>query len=126
MRLRDPVRSRRIALTPMFKVLILFGKPVEEISFQRYFEESHCPIVKRIPRLETANFNWIAGSIEGDAPYYLIVELIFDAEEALQVGLNSKAGQAMAQDFTNFASGGVTILFCTSENAGGNLERNST
>jgi uncharacterized protein (TIGR02118 family) len=118
MRLRDPVRSRRIALPPMFKVLILFGKPVDEISFQRYFEESHCPIVKRIPRLETANFNWVAGSIEGDAPYYLVVELIFAAEEALQDGLNSEAGQAMAQDFTNFASGGVTILLCTSSDAG--------
>ena len=106
----------------MFKALILFGKPADETSFRRHFEDTHRSIVQRLPRLEAVHFNWVAGSIEGDAPYYLIVELNFSAEDALQDGLNSEAGQAMAQDFTNFASGGVTILFCTSENDGEKAE----
>jgi len=29
----------------------------------------------------------------------------------MRQGLNSQAGQAMAKDMSNFASGGITILF---------------
>ena len=106
----------------MFKVLILFGKPIDEMSFQRHFEDAHRSILKCLPKLEATNINWVMGSIGGDSPYCLIVELIFATEEALQDGLNSEVGQTMAHDFTNFASGGVTILFCTSENTGVRIE----
>ena len=44
-------------------------------------------------------------------PYHLISELGFASETAMQEGLNSDAGQAMAKDMANFASGGVTVLF---------------
>ncbi len=96
----------------MFKALILFGKPLDEISFRRHFEGEHRAIVHQLPQLKAANFNWVAGAIDGDAPFLLIVELVFDSEEALQEGLNSEVGQKMARDFNSFASGGVTILFC--------------
>ena len=56
--------------------------------------------------------NRVVDAAIGTAPYYLIVELQFPTEEAMQEGLNSTAGQSMARDFQAFASGGVTVLFC--------------
>ena len=46
-------------------------------------------------------------AVEGVSPYYLALELSFDSAQALQDSLNSDIGQAMAQDYKCFASGGV-------------------
>jgi hypothetical protein len=46
---------------------------------------------------------------------YLVVELEFSSEKMMRNGLNSELGQTMAKDFSNFASGGVTVLLCHSQ-----------
>ncbi len=94
----------------MYKVLILFGPPLDKAAFVQHFEETHRSILDGLPRLESIEVNWIAGSVTGELPIHLLVELLFPAEEALQDGLNSVAGQKMARDYPSFASGGVTIL----------------
>ncbi len=94
----------------MHKVLILFGPPVDQAAFARYFEETHRPILDGLPRVDAIEVNWIAGSVSGDVSVHLLVELLFATEAALQDGLNSVAGQKMARDYPSFASGGVTIL----------------
>ena len=43
-----------------------------------------------------------------------MVEMHFSSEEAMQAGLNSEAGQAMAKDLSKFASGGVMVVFAQS------------
>ncbi len=98
----------------MHKVLILFGPPVDQAAFARYFEETHRPILDGLPHLGGIEVNWVAGSVSGDLPVHLLVELLFPTEEALQDGLNSVAGQKMARDYPSFASGGVTILLSNS------------
>ena len=105
---------RAVAASAMCKVLILFGPPVDEAAFARYFEESHRPILNAVPHLGAIETNWVAGSVTGVLPVHLLVELIFPTEQALHDGLNSAAGQKMARDFPSFASGGVTILLSNS------------
>ena len=79
--------------------------------FDSYFTNSHSPLLHTVPGVERLVLNPIAGAAQGDPPYYLIVELQFASEAAMQEGLNSEAGQAMANDLSEFASGGVTVLF---------------
>ncbi len=111
-----PAQPRRaVTAHAMHKVLILFGPPVDQAVFARYFEETHRAILAGLPQLDAIEVNWVAGSVSGDLPVHLLVELLFPTEEALQDGLNSDAGQKMARDYPNFASGGVTILFSNSE-----------
>ncbi len=98
----------------MYKVLVLFGPPVDKAAFARYFEETHRPMLDSLPHSEAIEVNWIARLVTGNVPVHLLVELIFPTEEALQDGLNSAAGQKMARDYPNFASGGVTILLSNS------------
>ncbi len=98
----------------MHKVLILFGPPVDKAAFARYFEETHRPILDSLSGSEAIEVNWVAGSVAGELPVHLLVDLLFATEEALQDGLNSVAGQKMARDYPSFASGGVTILLSNS------------
>ncbi len=94
----------------MDKVLILFGPPVDDTAFARYFEEIHRPLLDRLPHLGAVEAPWVTGAVTGDLAVHLLVELGFASEPALRDGLNSGAGQEMARDYPSFASGGVTIL----------------
>ncbi len=98
----------------MHKVLILFGPPVDKPAFAQYFEETHRPLLDRLPHLGAVEANWVTGAVIGDVAVHLLVELGFPSEQALQDGLNSDAGQKMARDYPSFASGGVTILLSSS------------
>ena len=96
----------------MFSVLVLFGKPVDEGEFRDYFKQTHRPLISQLPNLKNSRANRVLGAVDGIASYYLTLELEFDSVEALQEGLNSDPGQAMAKDYQHFASGGVTVLIC--------------
>ena len=102
--------------TPV-KVLILFGKPVDEDLFGRHFESVHLKLLDDFEGLQQRSINYVAGSVTGDSPFHLLVELQFATEPDMQRALNSEAGQAMARDFTNFASGGVSVLLCRPDDA---------
>ena len=65
----------------------------------------------RLPNVKEVVTHRIAGAALGDALFHLVVDLRFSSEEAMQEGLNSEEGRAVAGDLANFASGGVTILF---------------
>jgi uncharacterized protein (TIGR02118 family) len=110
-----PVLPRRVGTAnAMDKVLILFGPPVDNAAFARYFDETHRPLLDRLPHLGAVETNWVTGAVTGDMAVHLLVELGFPSEQALQDGLNSAAGQKMARDYPSFASGGVTILLSSS------------
>ena len=110
-----PAPPRRVVTaSAMDKVLILFGPPVDAAAFARYFEETHRPLLDRLPHLGAVEAHWVTGAVTGDLAVHLLVELCFASEQALQDGLNSDAGQKMARDYPSFASGGVTILLSNS------------
>ncbi len=102
--------------TPV-KVLILFGKPVDEDLFGHHFESVHRKLLEDFEGLQRCAINYVAGAVTGESPFHLLVELQFATETEMQRALNSAAGQAMARDFTNFASGGVSVLLCRSDEA---------
>ncbi len=92
-------------------MLVLFGNPVDQDAFERSWAATHRSRLNELPNLERVVINRIAAAAHGKSPYYAIEELYFRSEEAMQAGLNSEAGQAMARELSEFASGGYTILF---------------
>ena len=95
----------------MIKVLVLSGTPEDEDSFYPHFRSTYLPLIEEVPGVEQLSTTRVAGTAMGESPFTLIVEPRFPSEEAMQQGLNSEAGQAMARDYPAFASGGVTVLF---------------
>ncbi len=54
-----PVQPRRaVTAGAMYKVLILFGPPVDKAAFGRYFEETHRPMLDSLPQSESVEVNW--------------------------------------------------------------------
>jgi len=98
----------------MVKVLILFGIPEDAGKFDEYFEATHRALLKALPGVHQLIINRVLGVATGDLPYHLIVEIHFQNEEQMQSTLNSEPGQAMARDYSKFATGGATVLFCQS------------
>ena len=101
----------------MAQVLALYNTPADPSAFDRYYQQTHIPIAKKIPWLRTYTVS--TGTVQalvGTAPY-LVATLQFDSMADLNAALASPEGQAAAADVQNFASGGVTLLICDSKAA---------
>ncbi|SRR5579884_913953 len=95
----------------MLKLTILYGHPSDPQAFERYYAETHMPLVAKIPgghRFEQAR---VLSTPDGSRPpYYRIFELWSDSQEQMQACLGSAEGQAAVADLPHFATGGVTLF----------------
>ena len=94
----------------MAQVLVLYNTPADLVAFDHYYQQTHIPIAKKIPKLRSYTVN--SGPVQalsGSAPY-LVAVLTFDSMADVQAALASPEGQAAAGDLPNFASGGATLL----------------
>ncbi len=95
----------------MFRLTVLYKHPKDLAAFDRYHEESHIPLAKKLPGLKgyVAVKPDVLNAKEA-SPVYVIVELYFEDREAFEEALASTEGQAAVSDVPNFASGGATFL----------------
>jgi len=100
----------------MVRITSLHGFPADPAQFDRYYREIHTPIVQRIPGVRNIRFGRVARTVDGEAaPYYLVSDVYFDDMAALENALASPEMQEAIADVPNFATGGVTIMFCEFE-----------
>ena len=95
----------------MVKGTALFGHPEDPDAFEEYHASTQVPLVEQIPKLQRFEAARIVATPDGsEPPHYRIGELYFEDVEQMQAGLGSEEGQAVTADFSNFATGGVTLL----------------
>jgi uncharacterized protein (TIGR02118 family) len=100
----------------MVRIVALHGMPDDSDEFLRYYREVHTPIVQRIPGVKNIRFgSVIRMADDSPAPYFLVSDTYFDSLEDLEAALESDEMQEALEDVPNFASGGVTIMFCETE-----------
>lgn len=101
----------------MYRLTILYGRPVDPDAFDRYYRDAHIPIASAMKGLTGWTMNWLQPApADGEPPaYHLVVDLYAESREAMQEVLNSPEGQAASADVPNFATGGVTFLSGTEE-----------
>ncbi len=96
----------------MVKATALYGHPEKPDAFDEHYARTHVPLVEKMPNLQRFEAAKIVATPDSsELPYYLIAELYFEDLEQLQDGFASDEGQAVAADFQNFATGGVTLFF---------------
>jgi len=95
----------------MFQLTVLYGHPQDTAAFDRYYQQTHAPLALKLPGLKgyTAN-KPVSLNPQQPSPYYLIAELYFDSQAALQAAFQSPEGQAAAADTQNFATGGLILV----------------
>ncbi len=100
----------------MYSLTMLYGYPTDPDEFDRYYQEVHIPIVKKMRGLR----GWSVGKCESvkhgvEAPYYMIAGFHADSSEQMLTALASPEGLATLADVPNFATGGVTMMFSDEE-----------
>ena len=101
----------------MLKVTILYGQPTDPESFEKYYAESHAPLVNKVQgivKVELTRF--MPNADDTPAACYRMAELYFAGPVEMQEAMNSPEGQVMAADLSNFATGGATVLVGLVEN----------
>lgn len=100
----------------MIRVVALHNPPVELSSYDDYYVNVHMPLVRSVPGVRNIRFGRVLRAADGGRPpYFLISDVYFDDEEALQRALDSPEMAAAFADVPNFATGGVSIMICEAE-----------
>lgn len=92
------------------RLLVIYGQPSDPVTFERYYYETHVPLVQQLPGLQAFWVSQGSVSASGDSPCHLVAEIAFDSMDDLESALSSAEGVAVREDVTNFAEGLATVL----------------
>jgi uncharacterized protein (TIGR02118 family) len=74
------------------------------------------PLVQRVPGVRNIRFGRVLRAADGGhPPYFLVSDVYFDDEDALERALDSPEMAAAFADVPNFATGGVSIMICEAQ-----------
>lgn len=93
----------------MVKLVALYAPPHDPAEFSRHLETIHIPLLRAVPGLRALEVTRFSGSTMGDFRFTLMIELVFDSREALDAGMASREGKAVARDLMRFAAPLVSI-----------------
>jgi len=96
----------------MIKATVLYGHPKDPDAFEKYYSETHLPLVAKVQGIARSEWTKFLPNPDGSAvAYYRMAELYFTGPAEMQQTLRTPEAKAMAADLSNFTSGGVTIIF---------------
>jgi uncharacterized protein (TIGR02118 family) len=91
------------------RLMVSYGQPADPEAFDAYYRDVHTPIALKQPGLLALTVGHPQSLDPSQTVPYLVAELDFESEEAMQQTMASPEGRAAGQDLGNFATGGVTI-----------------
>ena len=95
----------------MVKLVAMFKTPEDVQKFDSHYNEIHAPLVRKWPGLRKFEVARITGAPIGEPKHYLIAEMYFDSQDALQRALASAEGKAAARDVMDFAGNLVSMFY---------------
>jgi len=95
----------------MVKLIALYKKPPDLKAFDEHYFNIHTPLVRQLPGLRKFEVARITGAPIGEPKYYMLAEMHFDSQQALDSALASPQGRASAKDLMSFAAGLVDLFF---------------
>lgn len=95
----------------MHRLQTLYPPPSDPNAFREHFESKHLPLVEKLPGLRAYSYGFDLAAVQGgESPYFCTFAGDFDDSQALDAALASPAGEAVAGDLPNYATGGVVLL----------------
>jgi uncharacterized protein (TIGR02118 family) len=94
--------------------VVLYTHPDDPDAFDRYYLETHMPLVAKIPGLERAETGRFEAARDGsENTYYRMAELYFADQQTVETALASAEGQAAAADYQQIAPPGSRMFVQT-------------
>lgn len=95
----------------MARIVALYPAPQDPAAFDTYYETKHVEIAQKMPGLRSIELSKGPVISPTGGEYHRVGTLRFDSWDEMQKSIESPEGQATAADLSNFATGGVTLLF---------------
>jgi uncharacterized protein (TIGR02118 family) len=99
----------------MVKLIALYRTPENKEEFDNHYFKVHTPLVKKMPGLRKLEVARITGAPIGEPKHYLIAEMYFDNQDAMNASMASAEGKATARDLMSFAANLVTMFYADVE-----------
>ncbi len=99
----------------MVKLIALYKKPSDIEAFDEHYKNNHTPLVTKMPGLRKLEVSKITSAIGGESKFYLLAEMYFDNEDALNAAMASPEGKAAGKDLMDFAGGLVHMMIAEVE-----------
>lgn len=87
----------------MAKLIVLYPKPKDPAHFEKYFRETHVPLVKKWSLLKAHSFGPATGPDGKDGAFFWSFIGTFDSIKAIQDTMASKEGQDAVADIPNYS-----------------------
>ncbi len=94
----------------MVRFLVVYETPPDPAAFDAHYRDVHIPLTKELPGLRRYTISRNTSAVRGGEPFYLVAELDWDDEDALEAAFASAAGQAAARDVAELATGGIRSM----------------
>ena len=91
------------------RLMVSYGQPEDPAAFDAYYRDTHTPLALKQPGLIQLTFGHPKSLDRSQSAPYLVAELDFESEQAMNETLRSPEGRAAGKDLANFATGGVTF-----------------
>jgi uncharacterized protein (TIGR02118 family) len=93
------------------KIMVLYGPPKDPAAFEKYYAETHLPLVDEVEGLGPVELSVGLPDPDGSPPeFYRVAELWFDSEEHLQSVAATPEWRKVVEDVPKFASGGFKVV----------------
>lgn len=102
----------------MVKAMVLLRKrsDIGSEEFRRHLEQTHLPLVARLPGLQRLVVNHVVTTADGSvAAYDAIVEDWFDSFETMRTAFAGPEGQAVGMDVPNFLDPSALSILAVEE-----------
>lgn len=94
----------------MHRLLVLYPPPTDPDHFRSYYEDTHLPLVAKLPGLRGHRYSFDVAAAGAESPYFCVFEADFDDVAAYRAAMASSAGQAVRADVPNYATAGAVVL----------------
>jgi len=97
--------------TFMYKMIAIFKVPSDVESFDKYYQEIHTPLTKKVPGIKEFRVSKVFGTPRGKSDLHLISEVVFATKEDFKMAMNSPEMMNSGKDTANFAKDLISVHF---------------
>ena len=92
-------------------LVAIYANPKDTEAFDQAYFETHVPLIKKVPGLQSVQVSKLTRTIVGDKAPYMVATMKFADKDALKAGMNSPEMAAAGENLDSFAKGLYTLSF---------------